>query len=63
MDLHLIPFENMYNFSDPSLALSRWIDLFLDVINKHAPLQKKLVKQQTVVEHQYKASHVTERQI
>ena len=48
MDLHLIPFENMYNFSDPSLALSRWIDLFLDVINKHAPLKKKQVKHQTL---------------
>ena len=32
MDLHVIPFENLYNFSDPSVALSHWIDLFLDVI-------------------------------
>ena len=37
MDLHVIPFENVYNFSDPNVALSHWIDLFLDVINKYAP--------------------------
>ena len=41
MDLHVIPFENVYNFSDPKVALAHWIDLFLDVINKHAPLKKK----------------------
>ena len=41
MDLHVIPFENVYNFSDPNVALSHWIDVFLDVINKHAPLEMK----------------------
>ena len=35
-------------FRDPNVALSHWIDLFLDVINKHAPLKKKPVKQQTL---------------
>ena len=40
MDLQVIPFKNVYNFSDPNVALSHWIDLFLDVINKHAPLKK-----------------------
>ena len=44
MDLHVIPFEKVYNFSDPNVALSHWIDLFLDVINKHAPLKKKKKK-------------------
>ena len=44
MDLHVIPFKNVYNFSDPNVALSHWIDLFLDVINKHAPLKKKKKK-------------------
>ena len=38
--------ENVYNFSDPNLALSHWIDLFIDVINKHATLKKKRVKHQ-----------------
>ena len=47
MDLHLTLFENVYNFSDPNLALSHWIDLFLDVINKHAP-QKEADKTQTL---------------
>ena len=40
MDLYVIPFKNVYNFSDPNVALSHWIDLFLDVINKHAPTKK-----------------------
>ena len=40
----------MYNFSDSSLVLSRWIDLFVDVINKYVPppLKKKQVKHQTL---------------
>ena len=33
---------------DPSLVLSRWVDLFTDVINKHAPLKNKRVKHQTL---------------
>ena len=41
MDLRVIPFENVYNFSDPNVALSHWIDVFLDVINKHAPPRKE----------------------
>ena len=49
MDLHVIPFENVFNFSDPKVALAHWIDLFLDVINKHAPLKKKKKKR---VKHQ-----------
>ena len=40
MDLHVIPFKNVYNFSDPNVALSHWIDLFPDVVSKHAPLKK-----------------------
>ena len=40
----------MYNFSDPNVALSHWIYLFLDVINKHAPLKKQNKK--TRVKHQ-----------
>ena len=49
MDLHVIPFENVYNFSDLNVALSHWIDVFLDVINQHAPLEKKRVKHQTLL--------------
>ena len=41
MDLHVILFENVYNVSDPSVALSHWMDLFLDVINKQKKKKKK----------------------
>ena len=41
INLHVIPFENGYNFSDPNVALSHWTDLFLGVINKHAPQKKR----------------------
>ena len=73
MDLHVIPFENVNNFNDPNVALSHWIDLFLDVINKHAPLKKKkkieekkaaeTANPSTMAEHWYTASHVTEGQV
>ena len=52
MDLHVIPFQNVYNFSDPNVALSHWIGLFLDVINKHAPLKKQ--KQKTTTKKRVK---------
>lgn len=53
MDLHVIPFKNVYNFSDPNVALSHWIDLFLDVINKHAPSKKagETANPSTMAEH------------
>ena len=38
----------MYNFSGPNVTLSHWIDLFLAVVNKHAPLKKKRAKHQTL---------------
>ena len=69
MDLHVIPFENVYSFSDPNVALSHWIDLFLDVINKHAPPPPKKKKAgetpnpSTIAEYWYKASHATEGQM
>ena len=39
----------MYNFSDPNVTLSYWIDLFLNVINKRGPLEKKREKYQTLL--------------
>ncbi len=48
------------------MALSHWTDLFLDVINKHAPLKKKAGETpnpSTLAEHWYKASHVIEGQM
>jgi len=50
MDLHVIPLENVYHFNYPNVALSHWIDLFLDVINKHAALKK--TKKQKRPKHQ-----------
>ena len=44
MNLHLTHFENMYSFSHPSLVSSRWVVLFLDVINKAYPPQKEAGK-------------------
>ena len=52
MDVHVIPFENVYNFSDPIVALSHWIDLFLDVIDKHAPLKKQKKTKKKRLKHQ-----------
>ena len=67
MDLLVIPFQNVYNFNDPNVALSHWIDLFLDVINKHAPLNNKKAGEtpnpSIMAEHRYKASHVIEGQM
>ena len=73
MDLHLTPFENVYNYNDPNVAMAHQIDLFREVINKHAPPppQKKEEEKEpgetprhpTMAEHWYKASHDTEGQI
>ena len=64
MDLHVLTFENVYNFSDPNVALSHWIDSFLDVINKHAPLKKKRVEHQTLPPWlNADINHVTEGQM
>ena len=48
MNMHVTPFENVNNFSDPHEALSHWTDLFLHVVSKHVPLKKKRVKQNTL---------------
>ena len=53
MDLHVILFENVYNVSDPSVALSHWMDLFLDVINKQKKKKKagEALNTSTMAEH------------
>lgn len=43
-DLQLTPFHHVYDFSDPDKALSCWYNLFLPILNKHAPLREKRVK-------------------
>ena len=47
-DLSKVPFSNIFRFSDPNEALKCWYELFLTTLNKHAPLQKKRVKHQTM---------------
>ena len=39
-----MPFHGVFNYNDPSEALAFWYDVFLSVVNKHAPLRRKRVK-------------------
>ena len=43
-DLSEIPFGEVYNETDPDTALSVWYTLFLPVLDKHAPIRRKRVK-------------------
>ena len=43
-DLSQMPFSEIYQFTDPDTALHKWYELFLSVLDKHAPLSKKRVK-------------------
>ena len=44
-DLSMAPFDNVYIHSDPNKALTVWYELFLTVLNKHAPLRRRRVRQ------------------
>ena len=44
-DLSLCDFSTVYQYSDPNMALKSWYDIFLPLLNKHAPIRKKRVKQ------------------
>ena len=43
-DLAIAPFDNIYGVSDPCTLLDMWIELFTNIINKHAPIKSKRVK-------------------
>jgi hypothetical protein len=43
-DLSQADFQSVYNFSDPEEALNSWYNVFLGVVNQHAPVRKKRVK-------------------
>lgn len=43
-DISLAPFQEVLNHSDPDEALSIWYNIFLSVLNKHAPTRQKRVK-------------------
>ena len=43
-DVSCAPFSNVCNVSDPDDAMLAWYDIFMPIIDKHAPLRKKRVK-------------------
>ena len=43
-DVSAMPFDSVFNYNDPSEALTFWYNAFLPVVNKHAPLRRKRVK-------------------
>ena len=47
-DLHTTNFDLVLGHSDPDSAIEVWYDLFLSVVNKHAPIKRRRVKHQTL---------------
>ena len=43
-DLICTPFDNVHQHTDPNEALAVWYKLFMDVVNRHAPIRHKRVK-------------------
>ena len=43
-DLHQAPFTEALNCTDPDKALATWYNVYLTVVNRHAPLKRKWVK-------------------
>ena len=43
-DLHWAPFTKVLNCTDPDKALATWYNVYLTVVNRHAPLNGKRVK-------------------
>ena len=43
-DLSFVPWNICESFDDPNDALSCWVKLFLEVVEKHAPLKQRRVK-------------------
>ena len=43
-DLHNTPFDNVYSTTDPDIALEIWYNLFISIVDKHAPLKKRRIK-------------------
>ena len=39
-----MPFDNVHQHTDPNEALAVWYKLFMDVVNRHAPIRHKRVK-------------------
>ena len=43
-DLICMPFDNAHQHTEPNEALAVWYKLFMDVVNRHAPIRHKRVK-------------------
>ena len=50
-DLSQVSFNPVYQCSNPDEALETWYSLFLPVVDKHAPIRQKRVKQKSVPAH------------
>ena len=46
-DLHWAPFTEVLNCTDPDKALATWYNVYLTVVNRHAPLKRKRVNIQS----------------
>lgn len=42
--LSCVPFHEVYSYNDPDQALEKWYQLFLSVLDTHAPIKSKRVK-------------------
>ena len=40
----MLPFDKVYNHTDPDEALATWYSVFLKVLDKHAPQKKRRIK-------------------
>jgi hypothetical protein len=47
-DLSCTNFANVYNCNNPNDALALFYDMFMPIVDRHAPLRRKRVKHQTV---------------
>lgn len=43
-DVYAASFDSVFGFSDPNDALKEWYKIFLPILDKHAPLREKRVK-------------------
>ena len=50
-DLSKVSFNPVYQYIDPEKALDIWYSLFLPVLDKHAPIRKKRVRQKEIPAH------------
>jgi hypothetical protein len=53
-DLRRQPWENVYFFAeDPNAMWEIWKELFLEVLNNHAPLQHKKIRTKMFLDYKY----------